>query len=346
MGADSTASFPGAPSGDNSVMKLASYKDGSRDGQLVVVSRDLTRAQYATGVATRLQQVLDDWNFLAPQLQEVAEGLERGRSRHAFDFDPALCMAPLPRAPRRVVAASYLPHVERWCAGLGVPVPARLKSEPLWSHRACDLWLGPRDDMNLPAGQPAWDVEPQLTLICGDLHAGASADQALESVRLLALTADGVDRTREADQQRRGWGGVLERGPALAAPVAVTPDELGAAWSRGRASLDLELTVEGVAFGAVDLGGSQFHAGQLLALLVRDRPWNSGSMLSLGVPAVAGATGPAACLLDRREQERAASQTATTPWLRDGDHVQVTVRAEGGRFVFGTIDAHMVQSAE
>ncbi len=324
-------------------MKLATYQDGSRDGHLVVVSRDLSQAQYATGIATRLQQVLDDWNFMAPQLQDLAQHLERGRSRHAFPFDPGQCHAPLPRVSRWVSVASALPHLERLASAQGREAPARARSEPVGSERASDLWWGPTDDVFMPAGASDWDVEPELTVLCGDIEAGASADQALEGVRLLALTCGWVDRQREAEQIRRGWGSVGERGVPSAAPVLVTPDELGEDWSRGRAALRVRVQVRGTGLGEVDASGTQFHAGQLLSWLARDRPIRPGLMLGLGVPALPGAEAPAACLLDRREQERATHGQARTPWLDDGDSVKVEAVDTQGRSVFGAVDTHVIR---
>lgn len=324
-------------------MKLATYQDGSRDGHLVVVSRDLSQAHYATGIATRIQQVLDDWNFMAPQLQDLAQTLERGRSRHAFPFDPAQCLAPLPRVSRWVSAECALPHLERLATAQGRDLPTRAKSEPVLSQRASDLWWGPADDVLMPPGTTQWDVEPELTVLCGDIDAGAGADQALEGVRLLALTCGWVDRQREVDLIRRGWGQIGERGVPSAAPVLVTPDELGEEWSRGRVSLRVRATVRGEVLGEVEASGTQFHAGQLLSWLARDRPIRPGLMLGLGVPALPGAESPVACLLDRREQERAVHGEARTPWLEDGDPVRVEALDAQGRTVFGAVDTHVIR---
>lgn len=329
-------------------MKLATYKDGSRDGQLVVVSRDLSTAHYATGIATRLQQVLDDWNFLAPQLQDLSLTLQHGKARHAFAFDPTQCMAPVPRASRWVAAQSYLSHVERCCAAQAMALPPRLKSEPLLAHRAADLWLGGSDDVPCPALDQGLDFGPSLAVLCGDLAQGAGADQALESVRLLMLGNDWVLRSREAAEQGRLGAGVQARLPPSAAPVLVSLDELGEAWSRGRVRLKLRVQVNGQALGELDTAAdAQFHIGQLLAAVVRYRPLSAGTLLSLGVPA--GPADPAApqaaCLLDRREQERASAGAPATPYLADGDSVRIELLDAQGQSLCGVLEHTVVQTA-
>ena len=141
-------------------MKLATYKDGSRDGQLVVVSRDLSTAHYATGIATRLQQVLDDWDFLAPQLQDLYDTLNHGKARHAFPFDPALCMAPLPRAYQWADGSAYINHVELVRAARNSEVPASFYTDPLMYQGGSDDFIGPQDDV-VPAKPLASTLRPR-----------------------------------------------------------------------------------------------------------------------------------------------------------------------------------------
>ncbi|MDP1792096.1 MAG: fumarylacetoacetate hydrolase family protein, partial [Methylibium sp.] len=150
-------------------MKLATYKDGSRDGQLVVVSRDLTTAHYASGIASRLQQVLDDWNFLSPQLQDLYETLNQGKTRHAFAFEPAQCMAPLPRACQWADGSAYINHVELVRKARGAEVPERFYTDPLMYPGGSDDLLGPRDDIVVPSEKLGIDFESEVAVITGDL---------------------------------------------------------------------------------------------------------------------------------------------------------------------------------
>ncbi|WP_247660864.1 fumarylacetoacetate hydrolase [Ideonella alba] len=225
-------------------MKLATYQDGSRDGQLVVVSRDLTQAHYATDIATRLQQLLDDWNFLSPQLEDLSTTLNQGKARHAFPFDPAMCMAPLPRAAARLLAPPEGPL-------------RRVASDALMGAR--EAWFG--------AAAPLQAV-PGLVAITGDIDTGADAGQALDGLRLLAL---GQDWQQDGESLSAGFS-----------PVAVTPDELGEAWRGGRLSVPLLWRRNGQALGALDLGAALPQGlGERLAEAVRRRPLRAGSLLML-----------------------------------------------------------------
>ena len=143
-------------------MKLATYKDGSRDGQLIVVSRDLSHAQYSTGIASRMQQALDDWNFISPQLQDVSDTLNSGRSRHAFPFDPTMCMAPLPRAYQWADGSAYINHVELVRLARHAEVPANYYTEPLMYQGGSDDFIGPRDDVVVASEAFGIDFEAEI----------------------------------------------------------------------------------------------------------------------------------------------------------------------------------------
>lgn len=240
-------------------MKLATYKDGSRDGQLVLVARDLATAHLAHGIASRLQQVLDDWNFLSPQLQDLYESLNAGRARHAFPFEPASCMAPLPRAYQRVEGGTGL------------------------QQASGDNLLGPCDDIAWPRNDVELDVQAQLAVITGDVPWGSSPEQALEGVRLVMLAHGVWLRPRVASAQDAGDDLVRCQPAAAFSPVAVTLDELGPAWQEGRLQLSLQGTRNGRKQQACDAGsGMQRSFGQLIARLCSTRPVRAGSIVGGG----------------------------------------------------------------
>jgi fumarylacetoacetate (FAA) hydrolase len=245
-------------------MKLATLMDGSRNGQLAVVSRDLTQAHFATGIATTMQQLLDDWNFVSPQLEDLSATLNGGKARHAFPFDPARCLAPLPRP----VA---------WLRGEGAGQDARLEAA------AGGALAGARLPLVADTGAPPFVLQPQLAVVCGDLPRGADAEAAREAVRLLLLAAeapqpaatDSVDAWRLHTHAHAAFG-----------PVAVTPDELGEAWRRGR--LDGLLRVQRAGREAWRGEAAQAgDAGRWLAAAARRRPLVAGTLLALAVPAAA-----------------------------------------------------------
>jgi fumarylacetoacetate (FAA) hydrolase len=271
-------------------MKLATYQDGSRDGQLVVVSSDLTQAHHASGIATRLQQVLDDWRFLAPQLQDLAHTLALGKARHAFAFDPRLCMAPLPRSFRLVDAQRPSGADDGNCmGGLGIEM-------------AGDALAGPRSA--IPQAEPgtAVDFTARLVLALGDVPRGAAQDQARDGVRLWMLACQWRHVRQDAmPDTAMAW-----------APVAVTPDELGRDWSRGRPTLALCTSVDGeVRTPAALCPAGSPEAGALVARLARHRAVTAGTLLAL--------PGPLRTALDGAEQ------------------VEIDARDGLGHSVFGSI---------
>jgi fumarylacetoacetate (FAA) hydrolase len=243
-------------------MKLATYRDGSRDGQLVLVARDLSTAHLTHGITSRLQQVLDDWNFIAPQLQDLYQQLNAGKLRHAFPFEPASCMAPLPRVYQRVEAGPGT-------AGL---------------HQSSgDNLLGPCEEIPWPGDDLGLVVRPQLAVITGDVLRGISPGQAQDSVRLVMLAHSlwlgrpSVPTTGQDDD--------IARNQLVSAfsPVAVTPDECGAAWQDGRLQLSLQSSRNGVKQAPVDLAqGMKRSWGQLIARLCSTRPVRAGCIVGAG----------------------------------------------------------------
>jgi fumarylacetoacetate (FAA) hydrolase len=284
-------------------MKLATYKDGSRDGQLVVVSRDLRLAHFATGIAGRMQPLLDDWNFISPQLEDLYATLNGGRARHAFSFDPRLCMAPLPRAHEWV--ACVFPHDNAAAAPAVYPGSG-------------GAFAGARDRWALPGADGALASLPGVAVVTGDLAAGSPPEQALEAVRLLMLAHDGWLVGGAGGDDGSAWAGVQRRLGTAFGPVAVTPDELDGAWQGGRVPLTLHWR-RGLHEGTtIDLGAAMGrHFGELAAMLAAVRPLRAGCVL-------AGLVGP---------PNDPAART-----LRVGDTLRIDLAGPDGHSVFGAIE--------
>ncbi|WKB51460.1 fumarylacetoacetate hydrolase family protein [Eleftheria terrae] len=320
-------------------MKLATYKDGSRDGQLVVVSRDLGMAHYASGIATRLQQVLDDWNFLLPQLQDLSTQLNQGRARHAFPFDPSLCMAPLPRAYQWISAEAYLqPLDDLRQAGAGeLPPPGG--GEPLLLQGASDDFLGPCDDIVVRSEEGGIDFGAGLAVVTGDIPMGVSPPAALDGVRLVLLVNDVGLRHLGQAELARDQAPVLGRPAAAFAPLAVTPDELGSAWQGGRVHLPVRVDWNGRKAGACDAGaGMHFHFGQLISHLCKTRRLRAGAIVGSGRVVDSDAKAGYCSIAVQRARERLAHGEARTGYLRFGDSVRIEVKGEDEVSVFGAID--------
>ncbi len=328
-------------------MKLATYKDGSRDGQLVVVSRDLSTAHYATGIANRLQQVLDDWGFMAPQLQDLYETLNLGKARHAFAFDPKMCMAPLPRAYQWADGSAYINHVALVRASRDALVPESFYADPLVYQGGSDDFIGPCDDVVCPSESYGIDFEAELAVITGDVPMQATPEQALEGIRLVMLANDVSLRHLVGDELAKGFG-FLQSKPATAfSPVAVTLDELGEAWDAGRVHLTMQSTWNGRKVGMCDAGPDMtFHFGQLIAHLCKTRRVRAGSVIGSGTisnPAVQVGDKKEwpkgySCIAEKRAIETLLDGQPSTEYMRYGDTIRMEMKAKDGQSVFGAID--------
>ena len=325
-------------------MKLASYKDGSRDGQLVVVSRDLATAHYATGIATRLQQVLDDWNFLSPQLEDLATTLNHGRARHAFPFDPRQCMAPLPRAYQWLDGSAYLNHVELVRKARGAELPDSLRTDPLMYQGGSDDFLGPCDDIVVASEKMGIDFEAEVAVVTSDVPMGSTPEQALDGIRLLMLANDVSLRHLIPAELAKGFGFLQGKPSTAFSPVAVTPDEVGAAWQGGRLHLPLQSTWNGKRVGLCDAGPEMsFHFGQLIAHACKTRRMRAGSIVGSGTVSNQDAKRGYSCIAEKRALEMIATGgEPSTDFMKYGDTIRIEMKGTDGHSVFGAIDQAVV----
>jgi len=326
-------------------MKLASYRDGSRDGQLVVVSSDLTSAHYASPISTRLQHVLDDWNFLSPQLEDLARTLNQGKARHAFAFEPRRCMAPLPRAYQWADGSAYINHVELVRKARGAKVPETFYTDPLMYQGGSDDFLGPTDDIACPSDDYGIDFEAEVAVITGDVPMLCSAHDAIASVRLLMLVNDVSLRNLIPDELAKGFG-FLQSKPATAfGPVAVTPDELGDAWRGGRVHLTIECAWNDEQVGRCDAGPEMtFHFGQLIAHLCKTRNVRAGSIIGSGTVSNQDWQRGYSCIAEKRAIETIEGGAPVTPFMKFGDTVRIDMKGRDGHSMFGAIEQRVVQA--
>ena len=324
-------------------MKLATYQDGSRDGQLVVVSRDLSTAHFATGIASRLQQVLDDWNFLSPQLEDLYTTLNVGKARHAFAFDPKMCRAPLPRAYQWADGSAYINHVELVRRARNAEVPASFYEDPLMYQGGSDDFLGPCEDAPFASVDWGIDFEAEVAVVTGDVPLGVSADAALEGVRLLMLVNDWSLRHLIPGELAKGFGFFQSKPATAFSPVAVTPDELGAAWSGGRVHLTVESVWNGKRVGLCDAGEEMtFHFGQLMAHMAKTRQVRAGSIVGSGTVSNKDWSRGYSCIAERRAIETIESGSPQTDFMQFGDTIRIEVKDAQGQSVFGAIEQRVV----
>ena len=328
-------------------MKLATLKDGSRDGLLAVVSRDLASAHFATGIATTLQQVLDDWNFISPQLEDLYATLNGGKARHAFAFEPRHCMAPLPRAHQWLDGSAYLNHVELVRKARRATVPDSFYVDPLMYQGGSDDFLGPCDDAVFASAEWGIDFESEVAVVTGDVALGTAPDAALDSVRLLMLVNDWSLRNLIPGELAKGFGFVQSKPATAFSPVAVTLDEVGAAWQGGRLHLPLESRWNGQRVGLCDAGPEMsFHFGQLIAHVAKTRRLRAGSIVGSGTVSNQDWTHGYACVAEKRAIETIEYGEPKTAFMQFGDRIEIEMRDGRGLNVFGTIDQRVASPWE
>ena len=328
-------------------MKLATYKDGSRDGQLLVVSRDLSTAHYATGIASKLQQVLDDWNFLSPQLQDLYETLNSGKARHAFPFESAQCMAPLPRAYQWADGSAFINHVELVRKARGSDVPPTFYTDPLMYQGGSDDFIGPRDDVVVASEAFGIDFEAEIAVITADVGMGTKPDQAIDGIRLVMLANDVSLRNLIPAELAKGFG-FLQGKPATAfSPVAVTTDELvfngESAWRGGRLHMTLQSTWNGRKVGMCEAGPEMtFHFGQLIAHICKTRNVRAGSVIGSGTVSNKDWTRGYSCIAEKRAIETLEGGAPVTEFMKFGDTIRIEAKGKDGQSVFGAIEQTVV----
>jgi len=335
-------------------MKLATYKDGSRDGQLVVVSRDLATAHYATGIAGRLQQALDDWGFVSPQLQDLSETLNQGKTRHAFPFEPQRCMAPLPRAYQWADGSAFINHVELVRRARNSEVPETFYTDPLMYQGGSDDFLGPCDDVVVPSEEYGIDFEAEVAVVTGDIPMQATPDQALEGIRLVMLANDVSLRNLIPAELAKGFG-FLQSKPATAfSPVAVTLDELGDAWQGGRLHLTLQSAWNGRKVGMCEAGPEMtFHFGQLIAHICKTRNVRAGSIVGSGTVSNKGVEKDGrmewpkgySCIAEKRAIETIQDGKPSTDFMKFGDTIRIEMKGKDGQSLFGAIEQKIAAPA-
>jgi fumarylacetoacetate (FAA) hydrolase len=320
-------------------MKLATLNDGTRDGQLIVVARDLKTAVVADGIAASLQRALDDWAFIAPQLDALSRQLNDGKARRTFDFDPRRCMAPLPRAYQRVDGSAYLHHVELERRAAGAEMPASFRRQPAMVQGGSDNLLGPTDDIVVASEEWGIDFGAALAVVTDDVPLGATPDDAYQQIRLLMLVNDIVLRHLVADELGRSAGSFQSRPATAFSPVAVTPDELGEAWQDAKVHLPLRSSWNGRLVGQPNAGKDMaFNFAQLIAHAAKTRGLRAGTILGAGTVSNKDAKKGYSCIAEKRSLETIADGKPATSFMAFGDTLRIEMPDADGKSIFGAIE--------
>lgn len=320
-------------------MKLASLKAGGRDGTLIVVSRDLTRGVKVPQIAATLQLAIEQWDSVRAALDEVYQALNESHLPQSFAIELTELASPLPRAFQFLDGSVYLHHMEKARKARGAEMPPNYKTDPLMYQGLSDRFIGPTDPMFIPHESLGLDYEAEVAIVLDDVPMGVTAAQASDHIKLLMLLNDFTLRTLTRTELPKGFGFVQAKPTNAFSPVAVTPDELGAAWDGEKLDLPILSSINGEGMGCANTGKDMFFTyTTLIAHAARTRSLSAGTIIGAGAVSNLEAGAGYACLAEKRADEELSTGTAKTPWLRYGDSVRVEMNDAQGASIFGPID--------
>ena len=334
-------------------MKLATLPDGTRDGVLVVVSKDLTRCADAGEIAPTLQHALDHWDEVSPELESIARRLETG-SISTGRFRERQAMSPLPRAFQWLDGSAYVNHVALVRQARGVEMPESFWTDPLMYQGGSDAFLRPREDIRLPDASWGIDMEAEVAVVTGDVPMGASTEEAAAAIRLVMLVNDVSLRGLTGPELAKGFGFVQSKPPGSFSPVAVTPDALGDHWKDGKLHGVIKVDLNSEPFGRAEAAEDMtFDFPALIAHAAKTRALSSGTIIGSGTVSNRDADGGPgktiaeggrgySCLAELRVVETIRNGAPETPFLQDGDRVRIEMDDTNGRSIFGAIEQRTV----
>lgn len=324
-------------------MKLASLKSG-RDGQLILVSRDLNRAVRVGDIAHTLQQALDNWAETEPKLRARYKELNQGTLAESFEFNPQACAAPLPRAYHWADGSAYVTHVELVRKARGAELPESFWTDPLMYMGASDAFIGPCDDIPVESEDWGIDFESEVAVFTDDVPAGISTEQAQGHIKLVALVNDVSLRNLIPTELAKQFGFYQSKPWTSFTPVAVTPDELGDSWDGTRLHLPLISTLNGKQVGTPNAGQDMvFGFAQLISHAAKSRSLMAGTVIGSGTIANVGSPTGSSCLAEIRCLETIADGKPSTEFMHFGDRIRIEMQDANGQSIFGAIDQQVVQ---
>ncbi|WP_175649673.1 fumarylacetoacetate hydrolase family protein [Pseudomonas sp. Marseille-P9899] len=325
-------------------MKLASRRSG-RDGALLVVSRDLSRAVEAGAIAPTLQNALDNWATVQPALDALYQALNQGLAANAFDLELNSLAAPLPRSYQYLDGACYLSHIRRNRQARGESLPDDLLQAPLVYQGISHGFMAWNDPIRLPSEALGIDFEAEIAAITGDVPMGVDAEQATRHVHLFVLLNDVSLRALIPAELKRTFGFLTGKPASSLGPIAVTPDELGELWDGRLVSGKMKCWVRGTLFGAIETGiDTPFHYGHMIAHVARTRAFEPGTLVGLGTVSNEDDSVGCGCIGEQRALETIRDGQPATPLLKFGDRVRIEHFDRQGHSVFGPIDQEVAPS--
>lgn len=320
-------------------MKLATLRNGRRDGELAVVSRDLSHCAPVPDIAATLQAALDRWESVEAPLRDACHALNAGERPDARPFDPANAMSPLPRAYQWADGSAYVNHVELVRKARGAEMPESFWTEPLMYQGGSDGFLGPREDIRMESEDWGIDFEAEVAVVTGDVPMGASTAVAREHIRLVMLVNDVSLRNLIPGELAKGFGFFQSKPASAFSPVAVTPDELGEAWDGAVVHLPLVSHLNDKLFGSVDCDVDMtFDFPTLIAHAAKSRSLAAGTIVGSGTVSNLDRAKGSSCIAEKRMLETIEDGRPKTPFMQFGDTVRIEMFDAAGQSIFGTID--------
>ncbi len=325
-------------------MKLATLKNNTRDGQLVVVSRDLTRAVTVADIAPTLQYALDNWAQLSPKLENVYQDLNAGNLNDTLTFNQEACESPLPRAYQWADGSAYVNHVELVRKARNAEMPESFWTDPLMYQGGSDTFIGPRDDIMVASEEYGIDFESEVAVITDDVPMAATPEEAAKHIKLLMLVNDVSLRNLIPGELAKGFGFFASKPSSAFSPVAVTPDELGEAWDGTKLHLPLTTHLNGELFGQPNCGVDMtFDFPTIVAHAAKTRALGAGCIVGSGTISNYDRSAGSSCLAEKRMLEIIAEGKPSTPFMQFGNTVRIEMFDNNGDSIFGAIDQKVVQ---
>ena len=325
-------------------MKLATLKNNTRDGQLVVVSRDLSTAVVVTDIADTLQQAIDNWSEVSDKLATVYQALNNGTVEHTLAFNQSSCESPLPRAYQWADASAYVNHVELVRKARNAEMPATFWTDPLMYQGGSDAFIGPHDEIQVVSEDFGIDFESEVAVITDDIPMGTSVEEAVNHIKLLMLVNDVSLRNLIPAELAKGFGFFGSKPSSAFSPVAITPDELGDAWDGKKLHLPLTTHFNNKLFGQPNCGiDMTFDFPTIVAHAAITRPLSAGCIVGSGTISNYDRSAGSSCLAEKRMLEIIANGKPSTPFMSFGDTVRIEMFDNNGDSIFGAIDQVVTQ---
>ncbi len=324
-------------------MKLATYNNGERDGELMLVSSDQQQAISASAICPNLLSAMEDWLRMEPQLAELSNQLNAGEVTGEA-FDPKRCMAPLPRAPQWLDGSAFLNHGRLVSKAFKIPADKSMTSHPLVYQGASDDFRGPYEPIEFPDEALQIDMEGEFGVIVDQVPMGTNEQDAINAVRLLVLINDWSLRADGPREMKRGFGFLQAKPSSSFAPLAITPDELGDKWNNGRVHLPLHIDVNGQEVGRANGSEMDFSFGDIIAYAAKTRRLHAGTIIGSGTVSNADRAAGSSCISEIQVIELLDRGEVHTPFLSFNDRVRMQAKDDAGNLPFGELDQEVVQA--